>query len=43
MSLHNLIMKQDACTLDETRRQNLQRHLQKYAKVAQVFFAKGAL
>jgi hypothetical protein len=43
MSLHNLIMKHDACTLDETRRRNLQRHLQKYAKAAQVSFAKGAL
>jgi REP element-mobilizing transposase RayT len=43
MSLHNLIMKQDAHTLDETRRQDLQRHLQKYAKAAQVSFAKGAL
>jgi hypothetical protein len=43
MLLHNLIMKQDARTLDETRRQDLQRHLQKYAKAAQVSFAKGAL
>lgn len=43
MSLHNLIMKQDACVLDETRRGDLQRHLQKYAKAAQVSFAKGAL
>lgn len=43
MSLHNLIIKQDACTLDKIRRQNLQRHLQKYAKAAQVSFAKGAL
>jgi hypothetical protein len=43
MSLHNLIMKQDARTLDETRRQDLQRHLHKYAKDAQVTFARGAL
>jgi REP element-mobilizing transposase RayT len=43
MSLHNLIMKQDARTLDKMRRQDLQRHLQKYAKAAQVSFAKGAL
>ncbi|KAF2652558.1 DDE-domain-containing protein [Lophiostoma macrostomum CBS 122681] len=35
MSLHNLIMKQDARTLDETKRQDLLRHLQKYAKAAQ--------
>ncbi|KAH6612967.1 hypothetical protein C7974DRAFT_437597 [Boeremia exigua] len=43
MLLHNLIMKQDARTLDERRRQDLQRHLQKYAKAAQVSFAKCAL
>jgi hypothetical protein len=43
MSLHNLIMKQDARSLDEMRRQDVQRHLQKYAKAAQVSFAKGAL
>jgi hypothetical protein len=43
MSLHNLIMKQDARALDETRRGDLQRHLQKYAKAAQISFAKGAL
>lgn len=43
MSLHNLIMEQDARALDKTQRQDLQRHLQKYAKAAQVSFAKGAL
>jgi REP element-mobilizing transposase RayT len=43
MSLHNLIMKQDARALNEIRRQDLQRHLQKYAKAAQLSFAEGAL
>ncbi|KAF2691669.1 hypothetical protein K458DRAFT_381512 [Lentithecium fluviatile CBS 122367] len=43
MSLQNLIIKQDAHALDETRKQSLQRHLQKFAKAAQLSFAKGAL
>ncbi|KAF2633010.1 hypothetical protein BU25DRAFT_330386 [Macroventuria anomochaeta] len=43
MSLHDLIMKQDARALDETSKRDLQRHLQKYAKAAQLSFAKGAL
>ncbi|KAF2657235.1 hypothetical protein K491DRAFT_655110 [Lophiostoma macrostomum CBS 122681] len=42
-SLQNLIMEQDAQSLDETSRQRLERHLQKCIKAAQSSFAKGAL
>ena len=41
-SLQNIIV-QDACTLDETSRRNLERHLQKLAKAAGTFCAKNAL
>jgi hypothetical protein len=41
-SLHNLI-KQDARTLNETRIQRLQRHVQKLANAAQISFAERAL
>ena len=43
MSLQNLIVKQDARALDETSRQSLQRHVQKFAKAAQKSLAKCAL
>jgi hypothetical protein len=43
MSLRNLIIEQDADALDEAKKRSLQRHLQKLAKAAQLFFAKGAL
>ncbi|KXT07643.1 hypothetical protein AC578_10180 [Pseudocercospora eumusae] len=42
-SLHDLILTQDACLLDETRKRNLERHLKKFAKAAHALFAKGAL
>jgi hypothetical protein len=41
VSLQNLIIKQDVHALDETSKQSLQRHLQKFAKAAQTSFAKG--
>jgi hypothetical protein len=41
-SLHNLI-KQDAYAVDETSKQGLQRHLQKFANAAQMSFAERAL
>ena len=41
-SLYNLI-KQDACTFDETSRQRLQRHVQKLASAAHISFAERAL
>ena len=40
--LHNLI-KQDACAEDETSKQRLQRHIQKFANAAQTCFAERAL
>ncbi|KAF2785599.1 hypothetical protein K505DRAFT_369006, partial [Melanomma pulvis-pyrius CBS 109.77] len=43
MSLQSLIMQKDAHTLDETSKQGLQRHLQKFAKAAHLSFTKGAL
>ena len=39
MSLHNLI-KQDACTFNETSIQRLQRHIQKLANAAQIFLCR---
>jgi hypothetical protein len=42
-SLHDLIIKQDAHALDDVSRQSLQRHLQKFAKAAQLSFAKAVL
>jgi len=41
-SLHNLI-KQEACALNEPRKQRLQRHVQKLASAAQISFAKQTL
>jgi hypothetical protein len=43
VSLRNLIIEQDAGALDEINKRNLQRHLHKLAKAAQLSFAKGAL
>lgn len=43
ISLQNLIIKQDAHSLDETSKQCLQRHLHKFVKAAQTSFAKGVL
>jgi len=43
VSLRNLIIEQDAGALDETNKRNLQRHLHKLAKAAQLSLAKGAL
>jgi hypothetical protein len=42
-SLQSLIIKQDAHALDETSKQNLQRHVQKLVNAAQTSFVKGAL
>jgi hypothetical protein len=41
--LRNLIIEQDAGALDETSKRNLQRHLHKLAKAAQLSLAEGAL
>jgi hypothetical protein len=43
VSLRNMIIKQDASALDETSKRNLQRHLHKLAKAAQLSLAKGSL
>ena len=43
MLLQNLIIQQDAYTLDKISKQNLQRHLQKFVKATQTSFAKGVL
>lgn len=43
MSLQNMITEQDAGARDETNKRNLQRHLHKLAKAAQLSLAKGAL
>jgi len=43
MSLQSLIIKRDANTLDETSKQSLLRHLQKFTKATQACFAKGVL
>jgi hypothetical protein len=43
VSLRNVIIEQDAGALDETNKRNLQRHLHKLAKAAQLSLAKGAL
>lgn len=42
ISLQNLIIKQDAHALDDTSKQNLQRHVLKLTKAVQTFFAKDA-
>jgi hypothetical protein len=43
VSLRNMIIEQDANALDETSKRNLQRHLYKLAKAAQLSLAKGSL
>jgi hypothetical protein len=43
MSLQNLIIQQDAYALNETRKQNLVRHLQKCTKAFQISFVQGIL
>jgi REP element-mobilizing transposase RayT len=43
VSLRNMIIEQDAGALDETNKRNLQRHLHKLAKAAQLSLAKGVL
>jgi hypothetical protein len=43
VSLRNLIVEQDVSALDEMTKQNLQRHLHKLAKAAQLSLAKGTL
>ena len=43
ISLQNLLIKQDAHSLDAKTKQNFQRHLQKLVKAAQTFLAKNAL
>jgi predicted LPLAT superfamily acyltransferase len=43
VSLRNMIIEQDAGALIETNKRNLQRHLYKLAKAAQLSLAKGAL
>ena len=43
VSLQNLIIKQDAHTLEEISKRRLRRHLDKFAKAAHLSFAKGAL
>jgi hypothetical protein len=43
MSLQNLILEKDAHALDEMSKQNLQRHLLKFAKATQLSLTKSAL
>ena len=43
ISLQNLIIQRDAYTLDETSKQNLVRHLQKYTKAFQKSLAQSIL
>jgi hypothetical protein len=43
VSLQDLILQQDAHALDETSRQSLKKHLQKFTKAARVSFANGVL
>jgi hypothetical protein len=42
-SLQDLIIKQDAYTLNKTSKQSLKQHLQKFAKATRVSFAKVVL
>jgi hypothetical protein len=42
-SLQDLILTRDAHALDETSKQSLKRHLQKFAKAARVSFANSVL
>jgi len=41
--LQNLIIQQDARTLDETSRQNLEKHVQKFVKAIKITSAEGIL
>ena len=43
ISLQKLIIKQNAHTLNETRKQSLQRHVQKFVNVTQIFLVKNVL
>ena len=43
IKLQNMIIQQDAHTLDETSKQSLQRHLQKLTNATQMSFAQDAL
>jgi len=43
MSLQNFIIKKYSHALDETSKQSLERHLKKFTKAGQTFFAKGVL
>lgn len=43
MTLQNMIVQQDACTLDEKSKGNLGRHLKKLARAASTSLAKNAL
>jgi hypothetical protein len=43
ISLQNLILERNARTLDATSKQNMQRHLLKFAKVTQLSLTKSAL
>jgi len=43
MSLQNLIIKQNAYTLDDTSKQKLERHVLKLTKAGQMFLVKDAL
>jgi hypothetical protein len=41
LSLQNFIIRQDACTLDETSKQSLQRYVQKFVNAAQTSLRQG--
>lgn len=43
LALHDFILERDAQALEETGKQNIQRHLQKLTKGAQTSIARGAL
>jgi hypothetical protein len=43
MSLQNLIIKQDAYTLNDTSKQKLERHVLKLTKAGRMFLTKGSL
>ena len=43
LALHNFILERDAQALEETGKQNIQRHLQKLTRGAQTSIARGAL
>jgi len=43
LALHNFNLERDAQALEETGKQNIQRHLQKLTRGAQTSIARGAL